>query len=426
MNRLLHLFLAVATALVLATGAAADAPRFLVESISIDGARWSAPRILIAESKLVPGRTYTEAELHDALLRVQRLPFVLHADLRLQRGTERGKYVVVIAVEETKPVFISYRSLFEAIDTQRLVGLLRDPETGQFIPILEKELFRHNEETPSIGARAFVGAKGVVSASVDLRGDDTYTLGYTQYDLFGTRASAALFVKYHGYGFDLPDVFDARGRRTTSFSDHLVWDFTGALPLAGNHAIRLSWHRERQPYQVNPFGDLQVVRITYDHPQLAWVYNSTNDLLLPTSGTYIEAGLDSKKLTILRETDPVPPRTAAHYRSEYRWDHELAAQARRYWELSPSQSISAGASGFTLERHKYQQYQLQAMYSAELFEGRRASRLGDVRFELEADRNLLHYSDHSSYGTLRAGLALRNAWGIARLDFQYLGWRHRP
>ena len=60
-----------------------------------------------------------------------------------------------------------------------------------------------------------------------------------------------------------------------------------------------------------------------------------------------------------------------------------------------------------------------------------ALRYGDLRFELSYDRIILHTHagpnhDTTSRGEGRAGIAYRNAWGVAHLTFEYIGWRHAP
>jgi hypothetical protein len=405
-----------------------DVPRFPIDSVVIEGARYTSPRILIAESKIEEGRAYTEPELRNAVARVQRLPFVRHTDFRLEKGSQRGRYVLVIAIEETKLLFISYRSLQETIDTQRLVSTPHlDPNTGQITPTFEKVLLRHNEDFTTVGVRSFLGAKGVAHASVDFRGADRFNLGYTQYDVLGTRASIALLVQYRDYSFDFPEVFDAVGRRDTSFTDHVAWQITGAIPLFGNNAIRATWYRQRDPYTYRATdprtleGRIKIIRLVFDHPEVSWLYDSTNDPLFPTSGTYIKAGVDSR-----RGIRFVPGPTGLTYDIEYDWNHELAGRIARYWELTPVHSISVSGDILTDNDREFQTYQLRAGYSANLWGRERTIRYGDLRFEAEAERNLQHFSEASSNGTARAGLAFRNSWGVVRLDFRYVGWRQNP
>src|SRR3954453_18367777 len=136
--------------------------RFLIESIRIEGARYSSPRILIAESRLTEGRSYSEAELRDAMSRIKRLPFVLHTDFRLAKGTERGRFVLVIAIEETKPLFIRFDSLHNTIQSNELVQPF-DSRNPQF-----KEMLLHfTNDYYTFGGHWFLGAKGVITGATD-------------------------------------------------------------------------------------------------------------------------------------------------------------------------------------------------------------------------------------------------------------------
>ena len=58
--------------------------RFLIERITVEGPKEAAANIVRAETLLREGGTYTEAELRQAIYRVQRLPFVLDASFSLR------------------------------------------------------------------------------------------------------------------------------------------------------------------------------------------------------------------------------------------------------------------------------------------------------------------------------------------------------
>jgi hypothetical protein len=64
--------------------------RFLLEMITVEGPREAAGRIIEAETLLRAGQSYTEADLGQAVARVQRLPFVLDADFSLRKGSALG------------------------------------------------------------------------------------------------------------------------------------------------------------------------------------------------------------------------------------------------------------------------------------------------------------------------------------------------
>ena len=409
--------------LILATAARADEPvRFLIESIRIEGARYSSPRILVAESRLAEGRSYSEAELRDAMSRIKRLPFVLHTDFRLAKGTERGRFVLVIAIEETKPLFLRIDSLHNAIDTNELVQPF-DPRNPQFRRITDH--FTNNYYT--LGGRWFAGAKGVVTAAADRskcyfdRGpcgsrDPGYSLGYTQYDVFGSRASVAAVVQYREFSNRLPDFIPGEGRRTTSFGDHLTFQLTGAIPLFGNNAVCATLSRQREI--------VNTIHANYDQGELAWLYDTTDDPLFPTRGTFAQAALESHRLLrYVTLTDPI--------RTTNPWKHDFDAKAVKWWQLGAQQSISTGGEFATLFANQQTEYHLNAGYAAMLIPRAPALRYGDLRFELSYDRIILHTHAGQSHDVVSrgegvAGIAYRNAWGVAHLTFKYTGWRHTP
>ena len=233
LRRLSPLWLALL--LLVAPRLIADETRFVIESMRVEGLRFASERIVIAESKIVFGRAYSEAELRDALSRIQRLPFVIRADFALRRGSKRDRYVLAVTIEETKPLFFDYGALFESIG-----GWPRGLFTNS-------DVYRHNEEYPNLGARLFLGSRGVLLVHADSHGDNNfvldpvYGLSFTQYDLFGTRASATAAVRYRENSLFVNG--DIQGRRGLRFGDHLLWDVSAAVPLSGNQALRAEWHR---------------------------------------------------------------------------------------------------------------------------------------------------------------------------------------
>src|SRR5690349_10294787 len=103
------LLLTLAVFLAAAPLAAQDAvpPRFFIERIEVREARRVSKDVVIAESRLREGQEYSEADLRDASARLGRLPFLLSAEFALEKGAERGRYVLVITINETKPFFFA-------------------------------------------------------------------------------------------------------------------------------------------------------------------------------------------------------------------------------------------------------------------------------------------------------------------------------
>ena len=78
---------------------------FVIEKIVVVGVHHGSEGIVASETLLTSGNAYTEAQLREALQRVERLPFVVMADFSLRRGSARGRFELVITAVETKPVF---------------------------------------------------------------------------------------------------------------------------------------------------------------------------------------------------------------------------------------------------------------------------------------------------------------------------------
>lgn len=86
---------------------------FLIERIEVRGARFGSPAVVEKESLLTAGTRYSETNLKEAMRRINRLPFVLDSSFALEKGSERGAYVLVVTIVETKPLFV------EAYSSQR-------------------------------------------------------------------------------------------------------------------------------------------------------------------------------------------------------------------------------------------------------------------------------------------------------------------
>lgn len=222
------LLILIALALAL-PGAAQELPRFLIEKIEVrENARVST-EVIVAESRLREGEEYTEEELSDAANRLNRLPFLLSADFALERGSERGRHVLVITVNETKPFFylLDIRPILTESDSAGQVDLHFGDRLGG------------GENEGVLGARWFVGRRGAVHIGLFGRDDNheftrDYTagvVGYTQYDIFGTRAFATINLKTPLLDAPTADVI----------SPQLVV----GIPVSGNQTVTLTYDETR-------------------------------------------------------------------------------------------------------------------------------------------------------------------------------------
>jgi hypothetical protein len=389
----------------LASAAAAQEPRFFIQSIAVDGLRYASETVVVTESHLRVGNEYSESDLRDAIARITRLPFVFDASFALEKGSVRDTYVLRILLRENKP-------LFGSIDWShsRISGL--EDEEGT----------RLTERHVVVGGRWFVGGNGLIHGTVE-PSREQFSLGYVRYRLLGTGASVAATVGYEQR--DAPQA-NAQAERFTR-TDDLTFNVTLAAPLGGNHSVRMSWDRKTVPFRFatgffdNP--DIHIVKFHADAARLAWLYDTTDDPLFPMSGTRATAGAAFVELPY---RDPL----AIHEANDQRFTRELrrdvSASVARHWEPLPQHSVMAGASYLTQEHRgiRTSEYLAHAGYAAMLRESPMNSRLGDLRLEGEAAYLHLSYGPANStgYSTLRASLAYRSEWGVARFSIQYIGW----
>jgi hypothetical protein len=326
-------------ALALAAPAAAqDAlpPRFFIERIDVRDADRVSPEVIIAESRLRQGEEYSESDLRDAAARLGRLPFLLSADFSLEKGSDRGLYVLVITVVETKPFFylLDIRPVFS-----------EDDDNG-FIDIDYGDRLGAGDNQGVLGARWFVGRRGAFHFGMFARDDnqeftEDYTaavVGYTQYDLFGTRAFATLNLKRTL--LDIP--------QGAVVSPQLVV----GVPVAANQTVTLTF--DDSDFGTHEFLDENGLEKSHRNTErllsTRWSYNTTNHPFLPTRGSVVSATpfVAWHDLSRFGAHDPgdedggldltVPDRIAYHARS-YGFD----VKADRYFELSDRNSVSVGA-----------------------------------------------------------------------------------
>ena len=167
------LMLALAAQAFAAQPAAPDdpsGPAFLIETIVVEKSEKFPPSIVISESLLETGKTYTESELRDAIHRIVRLPLILDADFSLRKGTERDLYQLVIAVTEARRWFFGV----ENIATAR----------GEPISISGLETTDYTVGDVSlVGYRVPAGGSGVFFVTAG-GADGGFQIGYTHNNLF--------------------------------------------------------------------------------------------------------------------------------------------------------------------------------------------------------------------------------------------------
>lgn len=397
----------------------ATTPNFFIEKIEVREARRVSPDVVVAESRLREGEEYSEAELRDASARLMRLPFLLSAEFSLEKGSERGRYVLVVTINETKPFFyaLDLRPIFT---TDHRV----EPDYSDRIGVADS--------AATLGMRWFVGRRGalhVALISSDYGGDfardyAAVAVGYTQYDLFGTRAFATLNVK-----------------RVITESDSTVSpQLVVGVPLSGNQTLTLELDETRIGDNVEQFGDQ-----TFDTNSaqrivgVTWSYNTTNKPFLPTRGTLLTvrprfSWSDAATYRfIVLNPGQFPPNYVVQGDTVHREAREVTVKAVRYFELDERNSVSAGIeAGFThfsaesavigQTGDHVTRGTIVGGYSYSLWDASR-TRNGDSRLELNAliGTRDIHYGDfyRAEQQQLTASWVRRSSWGVLRLGAGY-------
>jgi hypothetical protein len=308
--------------LLLATPLYAEDPPFFIERIEVRNHHRVSPDVVVAESLLHEGRAYSEAELRDAALRLSRLPFLLSVDFSLEKGTERGRYVLVLAINETKPFFY-------ALD---LVPYLEGDEGNVDVDYRDRPASSGGDGF-GFGFRWFVGRRGVIHLGAQATREDraftreyaAVSAGYTQYDLFGTRAFATLNLKQPieglGAGLLSPQVVVGMPL-TTKQTLTLAYDETRFAPEADED--------DSFPCDCEDGVGQRIV-------SARWSYNTTNEPFVPTQGTVLNVtpnylfadGTDNRVVNNrIVESGPFHARA-----------YGLEVGATRYHELSERNSI---------------------------------------------------------------------------------------
>jgi outer membrane protein assembly factor BamA len=391
-----------------------ESPRFLIERIDVRNTKRVSPAIVVAESRLDVNRTYTEQELREAADRLQRLPFLLDAQFSLEKGSVRDAFVLVISVQETKPFFF-HADLLQYWNEDR--GALVESETGALV-----------------GFRWFVGRKGAFHVGIEGEEDRTLgnqsydpteaQVGYTQYDLFGTRAFATVNLRYQ-----LPNTSAWESSRITPA-------VVVGVPLTPRQTLTLSYaasHIEYEPARFAPFKREH----SEDAVRLRWSYNTTNHPFFPTSGAaysvtplFISSDGTTFGIQVNQNGEIEPLSFGSHA-------YGVELGAAKYWEVSERNSVSITGRGGLLEtssdpdappfafEYRRSYGDVRVGYSHSLWDAARRAVDGESRIEANAgiERAYLETSRGNPGGANRYRTSVswvrRNTWGTLRLGVGY-------
>jgi hypothetical protein len=135
-----------------------------------------------------------------------------------------------VTVDETKPLFLSIGEIRRVISAD-VPEFFSNGEIR-----LHHELIRSTSDRGTLGGRVFIGGKGLLTAAFTRQEADHFSVGYTQYNLFGTNASAALIADYVPRDYSIPAHFGPSPHVTTP--DQIDVQLVIAVPLFGNNALR--------------------------------------------------------------------------------------------------------------------------------------------------------------------------------------------
>ncbi|HXU29520.1 MAG TPA: hypothetical protein VN851_02995 [Thermoanaerobaculia bacterium] len=358
-----------------------DAPaRFLIETITVEGIDRPATReIVVEESRIHTGLEVDEDQLRLAIYRVRRLPFVIDADFSLRKGSERGRYELVIRIEMASSIVADLGATwYEA----RSVGFI----TGF-------------DGSATVGARKFIGSRGYAFGSIDENGN--LNVGYTQFHLFGPGSYLSAVGS--------TDVNDGEPGYRLSL--------TAGKPLTATQSLRGSV----------AYLEVGVESFREARGQtgfLEWRFDSTDDPLLPTEGA-------SVSVSALGVTSKSRIRVDGTVLSLETRSWSVGALARRYWPLASRHSIWGELSaahlfaGLDLEQRSNPNDTGTASvgYSWDLIRSQVGAPRNDLRFTTGASYSLTsHAFDQGFYGrvlVLDARLIYRRAQGSVSLAFSY-------
>jgi hypothetical protein len=358
--------------------------RFLIERIDVRHLVHASADVIRAESRLREGETYDESELRDANNRIKRLPFVLDAAFKLERGSVRDAYVLVVTVNETKPFFYLWDTVFY-----------------KRRPFVELD----TESAILAGARWFAARHDVLHVAAVVHHAErpfesdyaSAQAGYTRYGLLGDRAFATL---------------TADRMLTSGNGQKLLPGAVIGISLAPKQTLTIS-------YTAYDLSEFQSQRRTGHIFEARFAHNTTNHPFFPSEGTLLSIG------PVVARTDSATSVSLTHT-----LDAGVDAHAAEYWPLSARTTAAAVADGGLIRvitRGGSDDKRFTGYGSAMLRLSRALHDPNDADVQTRAEltlRAVSHQRDVTPFRRdsslqLSAAWVHRNAWGVVRLGVGY-------
>lgn len=390
------------------TAFAAEPARFNVETIEVTGGGNRVQSIVVAQSLLREGQTYSEAELADAVSRIRRLPFVRAVSFSLAKGSERGLYRLVITVDPMMSLYFDAQARSVTSDNQQ-------PRTFNYGAL-------------TLGGRLPVGSSGMVRASVsgvtnldfgsdEPRSKPTFALGYSLYRI-GSRAifaDASIFGSQPEPGLRMQQTRERYGKQWGT-------QVVVGVPLRGSQSVRAEWNGFRTPVSLETSTGTYTGTSRYDNVQLFWLRDTTDDPLYPIRGSLLKAGVVGGRGRAVGGILGGEDEAIAMQRYDYRGGE---VSGSHYWSLANERALSVhGSYGNTrtsFESPFEASYDNSQISIAAGFTQRLSGPNTDawLNFRLDGTR----YGTSSFNDTVRAQIELahRSKWGVARIGVAFHG-----
>lgn len=394
---------------------AAEPARFSVETIEVTGGGSRIQSIVVAQSLLREGQTYSEAELADAVSRIRRLPFVRAVSFSLAKGSERGLYRLVITVDPMMPLFYDAQARSVSGDNQT-------PRTFHY-------------GTLTLGGRIPVGSSGMARATVSAAeefenmfdGDQprtrpTFALGYSLYRI----GSRPIFADVAVFGMQAESTTRFPNETTARYGDQFGAQVVVGVPLRGSQSVRAEWNVFRAPVTLESSSGTERATSRYDNVQLFWLRDTTDDPLYPIHGSLIRAGAIGGRGSSIGIGFPSGQQQSLSTQSYDFLGGEVSAS--RYWSLSNERALSAHGR-YTNTRTYFEtpfegDYDNSQISIGAGFTQRLPGPNTDAWIDFRVDGTRFGTSSSNDLLNARVELAHRSKWGVARLGFSYNGQRN--
>jgi hypothetical protein len=297
----------LAATLILIAATALAQPAVNLERIDVKATR-ARPQIIIAETRLRTGRSYTTEEIEQAVYRVRRLPFVAGATYVLEPGVAPGANVLRITVFDELPFHV-------VLDAQALA------QRGGYVSYISQ-----------FGVRFFPTRSGSLDltdggAGVSANGGGGSHLGdlsvqYTGYGLFGTSAYAGIGVTRHASGGD------------RLMSPLLLL----GIPLTQTQTLRGTYARSGNKQDNNSLATAE------------WLMETSDDPYFPHRGWSVAAGPQWERFVFLSDLTfgshgpGAPPPTIVHFDDRLKGTG-FALDAEKYWPKGEHGALWGRANG---------------------------------------------------------------------------------